>query len=464
MANDLIAKQVRSGEGLHTEFKSDPRAIDMIARTVCAFLNTQGGTVFCGLTDDGDPVGLVDAKADRAWLEPSLQKAISPRALFTMSVELIDGLPVVVIEVPEGKDRPYVYSGAVYVRQRATTRAADARTLRSLVQGEAVQTDRWERRPSPTLEMDDLDPAEIIATVEEAQARDRFVFEDAGDQHAVLSTLSMVTATGLTNAADVVFAAAPQRRHPQCRIRVIRFETKKSGDTFLADRWFEGPLVQSFEAAFAEVSSQVPVQLFFPAGQVRREEHPQYALEALREGLVNAVAHRDYASFSGGVTVSIYPDRIEIWNSGRLPSELQPSDLKGMHPSIPTNPDISHVLYLRRFMERVGRGTQKIIAASKELGAPIPRWIDKPSGVTLTLFAARGSGGVVLDLNVRQLDLLRGLRIGDRVQPSAYIQSVADQVSDRQARRDLSLLEEAGLLIRRGAARATFYERTDRKI
>lgn len=464
MASNLLAEQIRDGEGLHTEFKSDPRSLETIARSVCAFLNTQGGTIFCGLDDDGQPVGLVDAEADRAWLEPRLQKAISPRALFTMSVELVAGSPVILIEVPEGKDRPYVHGGAVYIRQRATTRSADARTLRSLVQNEAVQTVRWERRLSLGLEVDDLDSAEIAATAEEARVRDRYVFGDGADELAVLSGLSMSTPTGLTNAADVVFASAPQRRHPQCRIRVLRFETEKGGDTFLTDRWFVGPLVQSFEAAFEEVSAHVPVQLFFPTQQIRREEHPQYALEALREGLVNAVAHRDYASFSGGVTVSIYPERIEIWNSGRLPGELQPADLKRAHPSIPTNPDISHVLYLRRLMERVGRGTQKIIAASKELGAPVPRWTDKPSGVTLTLFAARGPSTAVLNLNGRQLDLLRVLKIGDQVQPLAYVQSVADQVSERQARRDLSLLEEAGFLRRHGAARATVYERTDRKI
>ncbi|WP_140850217.1 RNA-binding domain-containing protein [Sphingomonas glacialis] len=464
MVSSFIAKQIRAGEGQHTEFKSDARAVDTIARTVCAFLNTQGGTIFCGVSDDGIPTGLADAEGDRTWLESRLQKAISPKALFTMSVELIAGAPVVIIEVPEGKDRPYVHAGAVYVRQRAVTRAADARTLRSLVQNEAAQTERWERRTSPALELEDLDGDEIESTVREAQTWGRYVFGTDHDARGVLGTLAMLTATGFTNAADVVFSKLPARRQPQCRIRVIRFETEKSGDTFLNDQWFDGPLVRSFETAFAAVSTQVPVQHFFPTGQVRREERPQYALEALREGLVNAVAHRDYASFSGGVTVSIYPGRIEIWNSGRLPSGLQPSDLKGVHPSIPTNPDISHVLYLRRLMEKIGRGTQKIIAASKELGAPSPRWTDKPSGVTLTLFAARESSDAALGLNLRQLELLRGLNAGDQVHPLAYTQSLEGNVSERQARRDLSLLEEAGFLIRRGAARATYYERTDREI
>jgi ATP-dependent DNA helicase RecG len=277
-----------------------------------------------------------------------------------------------------------------------------------------------------------------------------------------ISDRPMVTATGLTQAADVAFAKMPARRHPQCRIRVLRYESDKGGDTYLDDRWFDGPLVRAFDSAFEAVSGNVRVHSYFPAASARREDRPQYAIEALREGLVNAIAHRDYSSFSGGVTVSIYPSRIEIWNSGRLPSELVTADLRKVHPSIPTNPDISHVLYLRRLMERVGRGTQKIIAASKELGALAPRWVDRPSGVTLTLFAASSNATIPLELNGRQRELLRHLTPGDSIQPQDYAATVADQVSDRQARRDLSLLEEAGLLERRGAARATYYVRSDR--
>lgn len=462
MASDL-ARQIVEGEGLHTEFKSDARSVDGIARTVCAFLNSQGGTIFCGVSDDRKIAGLENADDDRRLLETQLQREISPRALFTVGVELVSGRPVLVIEVPEGKDRPYVYQGAAYIRQGSLTRAADARTLRSLIQGEAAEVDRWERRPSPSLEFDDLDDNEIARTVEEAHSAGRFSFED-GSRQAVLQRLSMLTPTGLTNAADVAFANAPEQRLPQCRIRMIRFASEKSGDTFLMDRWFAGPVVRAFEAAYAAITEQVPVQSYFPAGRVHREDRPLYAFDALREGLVNAVAHRDYSAFSGGVTVSIYPGRIEIWNSGRLPVELRPSDLKQIHPSIPNNPDISHVLYLRRLMERIGRGTQKIIAASKELGAPTPKWTDRPSGVTLTLFAARGEGSGAAALNMRQLDLLRSLKAGDRVLPIDYEQTFAGVISGRQARRDLSQLEAAGLLVRRGAARATYYERTDRDL
>ena len=459
MTDDTVHKQIRAGEDLHTEFVSGPEPFDRIARSVCAFLNSSGGTVFCGIDDDGKALGVDNPSEVRESLEARLQAAISPKALFTLSADEEQNNAIIAIEVPEGKDRPYVVDGAVYVRQGAITRAADARALRTMVQNQAVAADRWERRPAPALDADDLDRGEIRATVAEASQSARLQFVEPDDDFAVLRELSMVTSTGFTQGADVVFARAPARRHPQCRIRLVRFASDKGGDAYEDNRWFEGPLVPAFEALFEAVRGQVRTQSLFRPGEIRRQDRPDYSLEALREGLVNAIAHRDYASFSGCLSVSIYPDRIEIWNSGRLPEELQPLDLKRNHPSIPTNPDIAHVLYLRSLMERIGRGTQKIIAACKDLGAPAPKWSDRPTGVTLTLYAASG-GSEPLVLNPRQEALLATLRPDDIVRPGDYATLHAEEVTERHARRDLAQLEAAGLLKREGAARSTLYRRT----
>jgi ATP-dependent DNA helicase RecG len=460
MASNFIARQVRDGESYHTEFKSGVGSAENIARTVCAFLNSGGGTILCGLDDRGRAIGIENAAAELERLERALQRTISPKALYTMSVEIFEGTSIIIIEVPEGKDRPYVVDGSVYVRQGHITRAADARTLRNMVQDKSATTARWERQTADALEFEDLSKDEIEVSIDAAQRSGRFSFDNPDNLMGALRDLSMVTPTGFTHAADVMFGRHSFRRLPQCRIRLIRFRSDKGGSEYEDDRWFQGPLVPAFNEAYEAVTQSVRVQSYFAEGRVARVDRPQYAFEALREGLVNAIAHRDYSSFSGGVTISIYPDRIEIWNAGRLPDELETRDLKKNHPSIPTNPDISHVLYLRKLMERIGRGTQKIIASTKELGAPPPRWIDRPSGVTLTLFAADPAGNIELDLNIRQLELLRALQPGDLIDSTAYAESVANSVAGRQARRDLLGLEEAGYLIRRGGGRLSRYERT----
>jgi len=210
------------------------------------------------------------------------------------------------------------------------------------------------------------------------------------------------------------------------------------------------------------VGRNVAVTAHFENGRLRRQDRPEYPMHALREGLVNAFAHRDYAGFSGGLSVGIYPSRIEIWNSGRLPEGLTPRDLRRNHPSLPTNPDIAHLLYIRGLMERVGRGTQKILNACKEYGLPGPKWLDRPSGVTLILYSARSSAGHEISLNERQKGLIENLALGSEITPAEYRKRFASDVSERQGRRDLKELEDLRLIVRKGGGAGTRYQRTNR--
>lgn len=462
MIPDLIRKQIRQGEGNGTEFKTDIRNLETIARTVCAFLNTLGGTVFCGVDDKGKLVGVEDAEEHLQEIHAYLLESITPKALFTVNVDKEDGKAIVSIEVPEGKDRPYVFGGSVYVREGSSTRMADAGKLRDMVQSKSVTAERWERRPSMAMEESDLDRDEIRRTVKQAKDSGRFAFADGADDIEVLQALAVYSAKGFTQAADVLFAKNPVLRHPQTRVRVTRFASDKSGDAYLDDRLLQGPLVKVFEQAFEVLSQHVRWESHFQHGEVRRIDQPEYPFEALREGLVNAFAHRDYSGFSGGVTVGIYPNRIEIWNSGHFPEGLQPSDLKKNHPSLPTNPDIAHVFYLRGLMERIGRGGQLIINTCRDHGLPAPKWADRTTGVTLTIFGRTGHEAELLSPNHRQQALLTQLGRGERIRPGEYHQRFASDVSDRQARRDLVELEEAGLLQRVGMGAGTVYQRTDR--
>ena len=109
MIADLIMKQICQGEGNGTEFKNDIHNLETIARTVCAFLNTLGGTVFCGVDDQGRLVGVDDAKAHTQKIHAYLLESITPKALFTVNMDTEDGKTIVSIEVPGCKDSPYFF-------------------------------------------------------------------------------------------------------------------------------------------------------------------------------------------------------------------------------------------------------------------------------------------------------------------------------------------------------------------
>jgi ATP-dependent DNA helicase RecG len=254
-------------------------------------------------------------------------------------------------------------------------------------------------------------------------------------------------------------------RHPQTRVRLIRYAAGKTASEYLDDRQLQGPLVRVLNQAFDWLRGQLPMEQRFeadPSAPLVRQARMAYPEAAVREGLVNAFAHRDYAGFSGGLTVSVYADRIEIWNSGRLPEGLSPAALRHNHPSLPANPDMAQVLYLRGLMERIGRGTQKIIQACVDQGLRPPKWQDRETGVTLTLWGPGSAPAGLASLNARQQALLDAMKLDERIRPAEYRERFAAAVSERQARRDLVAMEELGLLRLDGAGAATSYVRTNR--
>ena len=190
-----------------------------------------------------------------------------------------------------------------------------------------------------------------------------------------------------------------------------------------------------------------------------RSSQSVYPDAAIREALVNAMAHRDYAAHSGGVTLKIYPKSLEIWNSGSLPKGWSQRKLHETHPSIPNNPDIANFLYKRGFMERIGRGTLKILEACRKAKLPEPEW-ESVDGVRLIFRIPVSLEEISSELNDRQRNFLEEVKTGARYKPKEYRSAFAASVGDRTARRDLEEMERAGLVRREGSGPATVYIRT----
>jgi ATP-dependent DNA helicase RecG len=399
-----------------------------------------------------------------AQLQEFLRRQITPRVLFDVSLDHTSQGDVISVGVPAGADRPYVFDGAVFIRVGASTRPATAAALRELVENSAQSTTRWERRPSIGFELHGIDLPLLRQTVQRAQDRRGYPFDNPNDPTAALSQLSLFQSGQLTNAADVLFGKKVAQRHPQTRLRAVCYSTDRVDD-FLDEQLYEGRAFQLLEDAMAFLERHVAIAAEFREGQLRRESRPKYPFNALREGLVNALVHRDYAAFSGSVSVSVYPDRVEIWNTGKLPPGLSPRDLLlASHSSILVNPDISHIFFLHELMERVGRGTFKTAQECRDSGMRVPEWKNIGSGVRLTMFAAHPGIRASIDLNNRQKELLKALKSGEQIRVADYVERFGHGITDRQARRDLSDLEGEGILVRHGAGSKTTYERTKRTV
>lgn len=453
--------EIPDKESETVEFKQGSAKPEQIAKIICAFLNSIGGTVYIGIADRGDVVGVKEPLKLASDLRHELQDRVSPKALWSVSVEEAQGKSVVTVEVPAGQERPYVCNGSIYVRRGTREVAADGATIHKLVEDRHRTPFRWERQPAAGFDIHDLDDQEIKRTISEIRERGRFNIPETSDMSDILYELGLMQSGVLTNACAFLFGRNPSRNLPQTRVRASVFSTDKGGD-FIDDHVFEGHAFAMLDQLFEFVQRNVRTVAEFEPGEIRRTDRPEYPFMALREGLMNALAHRDYSSFDGGMSVGIYPERIEIWNSGTLPDGLTVGALKRPHPSLPPNPDIAHVFYLRGLIERIGRGTIKIVEDCKAAKLPTPSWKAKKSGVTLTIFG-RQSAAAAAKLNRRQRELLSRLELGEQVVPGDYYQQMEGVVSQRQAQRDLSGLESGGWLHQEGDGPATVYVRTQQE-
>jgi len=314
-------------------------------------------------------------------------------------VQEVEGKALLVIEVPSGKDLPYAFQDAIYLRVGQSTQKADIDTIRDMVLRKQVEPERWERRFSSADIEHDIDADELRSAVTNIQKVRRAFFRDADNLNAILEDLSVAKYGRLTNGGDVLFGRNPAKRLPQVRVRAAYFFSDKAGNTFRDMKSFEGPLVVVLEQVYDFIIRNTPTTATFPKNELQRLDEFLYPPEAIREGLVNAFAHRDYSDSSGGITVHIYPKRLEIWNSGSLPQGITPETLISGHLSVLRNPDIAHVLYLRGFMEKVGRGSVLILRKCKERGLSKPVWTsDEKTGVTLTFFAPEVTPEVALQV------------------------------------------------------------------
>jgi ATP-dependent DNA helicase RecG len=476
MSSDIF-EILKKGESETAEFKGARAPLDALAKAICGMLNQQGGLLLWGVDELGLPVGLDSADTRAKQLNDFVMRHVNPRPLISISVQpqqdewkpsssrgfadwFASKKPLVVVDIPQGSDKPYSVNRQIWVRVGSNTLRASKELSATIVERSASQLDRWEREPMPGFGLNDCDAVELAQARSEITKVGRFGIDVPASDEELLRRLYLMKSGQLTNAAVVLFAHQPRAWAPNLAVRIVSYGPDKTGP-IANDVILEGPAVRVLKEAVTILQQRTGFSGRFVKGQIEREDRPAYPVFALREGLVNAMVHRDYGLIGGGVQVEVFPKSLVIRNPGKLPEGWSTEDLKEKHESQPGNPDIARVFYLRELMEQLGMGTQKVIAECKELGAKLPVWHAEQGVVSLTLFRAP-EPEVSLQLSDRQLKFLRGTKAGAEFKVADFVN--ATNVSERQARRELAELESFGLLERHGKGPATSYTRTGRPL
>ena len=454
---------VEAGESARVEFKASVGTPEVVARVVSAFLNAEGGQLIIGVGDQGELLGVDRAQDLVARLNRQLGSFITPPALWHVDVHPIGGKEFVVVEVAEGPDKPYVSNGSILIRRGERDVPANRDEITQLIHSRSVSSARWERQIVMGADASDLDMRLVTGTARTASDAGRWS-GDVSDPEAFLANHGLLESGRITNAAVVLFGKSPTRFLPQTRVRIVEMPEGKTGDEYDFDQMFDSCILRLVDEIEPVITARIGgVSSRFVDDSWERKDRILYPPKAIREAILNAIIHRDYR-MSGSILISILPSELRVTNPGGLPDGLKPADLRREHPSIPVNPDIAHIAYLRRLIDKVGRGTQKIIESCKERKLKPPQWTSSPLETTLTFFGPSGvQRGPATEyfLSPRQTNILELLRQHSPCSAHALEGLINENVTSRTIRMDLKNLVDYGLVAVSGQARSSVYVLTE---
>jgi ATP-dependent DNA helicase RecG len=305
---------------------------------------------------------------------------------------------------------------------------------------------RWENQSAVRYRIADLDEEEIMRAIRDAQYAGRLE-SDVMNPVEALRKLNLVENDQPNQAAIVALAKNPLPDYPQCALRMARFRGVTKSE-FLDQRQLTGHAFVLLHEAELFLRRHLPVSGRFESGRMDRIDEPLFPPLALREALVNALCHRDYAIYGGAISVAVYDDRLEIVSSGTLPFDLNVDDLKREHESRPRNPFLAELFYRRGFIERWGRGTLKIIEMCRTAGHPEPEFEQRAGDIVVRFLPSGYSPPLRVshDLTERQRAILRILSDGSPRMANEIACQLENPPSGPTLRLDLSMLRNVGLV------------------
>ena len=367
-------------EGKTLEFKRDLSSPDGALKTIVAFANTAGGTLLIGVQDrSGHVRGLRDTLDLEERLANLISDSIAPRLVPDIEILPWRRTQVLAVQVYPSPARPHHLKregadGGVYVRVGSTNRRADhdlIEELRRFARGEG-----FDEQAIPGLDSEALDfraASESFAAVRRLTRGDLVTLRLVTDHQA----RKVPTVGGM-----LLFGRDRERHFPDAWIQAGRFRgTDKSR---IVDRTEIRSLpVRAIEEAIAFVEKHTVHGA--EIGAVRRKEYWNLPPVAVREAVINAVAHADYAQRGAPIRLSIFDDRLEVENPGLLPFGLTIEDLSRGVSKL-RNRVIGRVFHALGLIEQCGSGVQRMIGACQESGLADPRFEEIATRFRVTLF------------------------------------------------------------------------------
>lgn len=421
-------------ENQNIEWKESWR--DEYFKWVCGFANAQGGTLYIGIDDKGNTKHLSNAKK---LLEDIPNQARDILGLMVdVNLHTKDGNDYLEIVV-EAYPFPISLRGKYYYRSGSTLQELKGAALTKFLLER--QGKKWDGVAVPNISVEDLKESTFDFFRNKASKSKRLEPEDLqGTNQELLEGLHLYLEDEkmLKRAAVLLFHPNPEKYVTGAYIKIGFFE---SDDDLKYQDEVKGNLLEQAEEALDLLKTKYDkAEITYNNGV--REETYAFPQDAVREALLNAIAHKDYSS-GIPIQISVYSDKIIFWNEGQLPANWTVDRLTQKHPSKPFNPDIANTLFRAGYIESWGRGTIKIINACKAHKIAPPIFSNTPPDfqVELIRFSDQSLKAKGLKEELRKI-VLHVQEFGEIT--NSEVQKICD-VSKATATRYLNELEEVYL-------------------
>lgn len=337
-----------------------------------------------------------------------------------------------------------------FERNQELTAALYASLVDYLETSGIIQGKPFEERRCPEATLADVDARAVANFVRLARHERQFPLPERTPVADVLAHLHLLSADHPTHAAILLFGRDPQQFLPAAEVRCMHFHGTEIQRPVPFYRIFKGTLFEQVEMAVDFVLSKLNRSVGTRAESNQAPVRYEIPPDVIREAVVNAIAHRDYTS-AGAVQVSVFADRVEVWNPGILAAPLTVESLRHPHGSIARNHRLCEALFLARYIEKYGTGTLMMIRECLAHALPEPDFAQRGGEFTCVVWRDWLTADVIskCKLNNRQHLAIAYLKVHGKITNTEY-QQVAIAIK-KTATRDLNDLKEKGIVEQKGS-------------
>ena len=434
--------KLSEGEGYRVEFKEKLANLD---REIVAFANAAGGEIYLGVNDDCEINGVEITNQLLSQIQ-DIARNCDPS--IEINLKKYKAQRVLAIVVDEGTNKPYKCKEGFFLRIGANSQ--------KLKRDEIVQfiNDVGKVHFDEAINSRFKYPTDFSKTALEHYLKLCGITHITTTEDVLIS-LGLVkenhTTLQLTNAGVLFFAKSPQHFFPEAYVTAVRYQTNDRY-SIIDKKDFTGSLISQIEESLAFVQRHMSVGVGFNNINVgTRQDIYDYPPVAIREAIINAIAHRDYLYDGSHIYIHMYPDHIDIENPGGLYHGLTLSDLGKR--SIRRNRLIADLLHRARYIERVGSGFDRMKHSLSENHNPELQ-VSATNFFNIT-FYRRTQQHDFPQLSPRQITLYRHFLERKVLTKKEVVMMLS--ISEDTAVRELKAMIQLGLITKQGSGKATKY-------